>query len=423
MLTYTLRSVTISLSPQEQAGDAKWYAKYDDKKCVRNCDTANLYVPDTTTLYTVPTTTVLGYECGGFTTWSGQTTYPNNDAGLGACCSSAFGSLQSNYCKFQSTVGSSSGASPYPGSSWDPAAPTTIPGGLPIKWYADTSNSICKQDCIVGRPDPADLQCGGVVTAASTTLYATATACCLSMPWVTGCADKSEAGLGNPTDLFWASQDGCREDCAASTGSNCVAAPSTAKLYPDATTCCKNANSWLNLKYCVSRANLNFDESLATSAGTNEWYVSYEDGVCRQDCFDSAANNGCEFAQSGGLIFFSSAEACCKGTLASNDLEACIAGSEQGESITTVPTDRWYVSSGGSGGDQPCAQDCATVPAACGGIVAKTGVRLYDTATDCCKQAYSWMDQSLCQKLSENADQPTNMWYVDYGANGTYVLI
>jgi len=370
-----------------QAGDVKWYANYEDGKCVRNCDTDNLYQPGQNTLYTDPTTTVLGYECGGFATW--QTTYASS--ALASCCSAAFGSLQPNYCAYLSTVGSASSALPYPGSSWNPAdaaswvagswtTATQYPGEEAIKWYADTSNSICKQDCIVGRTDPSGLQCGGVVTTASTTLYATVTACCDSMPWVSACDTRSEAGEGNPTDLFWDSQDGCREDCAASNGANCVAAPSTAKLYPDATSCCKNANSWLNLKYCETRADKDFDESVAASKGTNEWYVSYEDGVCRKDCYNSGANQPCEFAESGGLTFFSSAEACCKGTLASNDLQACIDGSERGESITTVATDRWYVSSGGSGGDQPCAQDCAT-GIACGGIVAKTGVRLYDTET------------------------------------------
>jgi len=116
------------------------------------------------------------------------------------------------------------------------------------------------------------------------------------------------------------------------------------------------------------------------------------------------------------LTFFDSASSCCKALLGSNDEEACTTASEQGLTISTVATDKWYVS---TSGDQPCAQDCATgtTNAACGGIVAKTGVRLYDTVTECCDQAYGWLNEDLCEKESENTDEPTNLWYVDYGAN------
>jgi hypothetical protein len=179
--------------------------------------------------------------------------------------------------------------------------------------------------------------------------------------------------------------------------------------------CCKQANSWVDEDYCESRANPDFDEGAATSSGSDMWYVSYQDGVCRKDCYPAPGAAWCEWADSGSMTFFDSETSCCKALLGSNDEGACIAGSQQGLTISTVATNKWYVS---TSGDQPCAKDCDTSGnAECGGIVSKTGVRLYDSADDCCDQSYSWLNKDLCIKESENADAPTDLWYVDYGAN------
>lgn len=168
------------------------------------------------------------------------------------------------------------------------------------------------------------------------------------------------------------------------------------------------------MEWCETRAARDFS---STSTGTGQWFVDYEDGVCHKDCGDNSAE--CELATSGSLNFFSSASDCCKGSLGSVDQDACVQGSTQGLTISTVPTNKWYVASGGSGSDQPCKEDCETSSSApsCGGIVAKNGIRLYDSANDCCKQAYSWVAVDLCQVQSENADVHTLKWYVDYGAN------
>jgi hypothetical protein len=168
------------------------------------------------------------------------------------------------------------------------------------------------------------------------------------------------------------------------------------------------------LDWCTTRAARDFGP---TSTGTGQWFVDYEDGVCHKDCGD--ASSECELATSGSLRFFSTPSDCCKGSLASVDQEACVLGSQQGLTIGTVATGKWYVASGGSGSDQPCKQDCDTSSGSpsCGGIVAKNGIRMYDSASDCCKQAYSWVNDDLCEKQSENAGQHTGLWYVDYGAN------
>jgi hypothetical protein len=205
---------------------------------------------------------VLDYECGGFNSWSGQATY----ATIAACCSAAFGSQQPAYCAHQSQTGSKSPPDPYLG--------TSVPGSTTEeKWYADSSNSICKQDCPVGTAQ----QCGGTIKDASTDLYSDAATCCRNaLPWIdrTGCTTRSTNGEGQPTDLYWYSQEGCREDCSGTSQPNCASAPSTVKLYPDAETCCKNANSWLNLEWCKTRADPDFDPSKVSSTGSNLWCLS-----------------------------------------------------------------------------------------------------------------------------------------------------
>jgi len=389
-------------------GDGSWYGDQTDEKCVRNCDVLNLFKPDSSgskTLHSfavAPTDT--RYECGGLRPqWMEQ-----DYSSASVCCDTVFTSLQKEFCEYKSTTGSA-------------PAPTPAYTGT-YKWYVDGSNSVCKKDCIVGSDvvpatsptSSVDPACGGTIEEASVSLYTSAANCCSAqLAWLpsTGCETRSGVGEGNPTELFWASSDGCREDCTGS--DNCEAAPSSAKLYADAEECCKQANNWLDLEWCKTRAARDFGP---TSIGTGQWFVDYEDGVCHKDCGNASVE--CELATSGSLNFFSSASDCCKGSLASVDQDACVQGSNEGLTIGTVPTGKWYVASGGSGSDQPCKQDCETSSGSpCGGIVAKNGIRMYDSASDCCKQAYSWVNEDLCEKQSENAGQHTNLWYVDYGAN------
>jgi hypothetical protein len=380
-------------------GNAEWYISPSNDKCIRNCDTDNLFNPSSDRLRyantgTDYTDTEYEYECGGLLTY--QTSYGS----LTTCCSTHFQNLIPDYCEYLAEVGSETGVAAYAGTG--------------TKWYSDASNSICKKDCTVGSNTPVaspDPSCGGVITNSYIQLYDTAAACCSAeLSWVSGCETKSTAGEGEPTELYWPDPSGCREDC--DTASNCASAPSTARLYATAEECCKQANSWVDLDYCKTRADPAFTGTSAGSAGTNKWYVSYENGVCRNDCVTGDAS--CELADNGSLTFFDTAESCCKALLGSNDEDACVAGSDQGLSISTVPTSKWYVS---TSGDQPCAQDCATGTGACGGIVSKTGVRLYETAAECCDQAYGWLNEDLCEKLSLNAGDDTDLWYVDYGAN------
>jgi len=390
-------------------GDASWYGDQTDQKCVRNCDTLNLFDPASTNSLSLHSfaddpagSSNTEYECGGLRPeWLDQD-YVDEDV----CCENVFTSLQEDFCAYKSTTGSA-------------PAPTPAYTGT-YEWYVDGSNSICKQDCVVGSVTPTSspatsASCGGTIEASSVSLYTSEADCCSAqLAWLpsAGCEARSIAGENNPTDLFWASSDGCREDCTGST--NCESAPSSAKLYSDAEECCKKANNWLDLEWCETRAARDFS---STSTGTGQWFVDYEDGVCHKDCGNSSPE--CELATSGSLNFFSSASDCCKGSLGSVDQDACVQGSTQGLTISTVPTNKWYVASGGSGSDQPCKEDCETSGSApsCGGIVAKNGIRLYDSASDCCKQAYSWVDSDLCEKQSGNADQHTLKWYVDYGAN------
>jgi hypothetical protein len=313
-------------------GDVKYYAKYPDEKCVLNCDTDNLYNPVKVfqlVLYTFQLSTPhipeLGYQCGGLASLS-TTTYTN----VADCCKNALSTLNPNYCEWLSTTGSAPASPAYPGTE---------------KWYADSANQICVQDCIVGT---SGKQCGGTIKLASPTLYADAATCCKNtLPWVSACTERSTAGKGNPTNLYWDSPNGCRKDCTTTaTNVNCAPAPSTATLYADATTCCKSGNSWINLKWCESRADPTFSYTAITSPstgawGTGLWYVNYVDGVCRRDCFKSAtlaANAGCDFSLTGSTPYYTSAADCCKSALAWTDKVACENGSGSGLTISTVET-------------------------------------------------------------------------------------
>ncbi len=357
---------------------------------------ANLYDPSSATAFYEDSPKYI-YECGGLQT------YGTSYTALADCCSNSKPDLQPGYCAWLSTDGSNTFMlDPYPGTD---------------DWYSDASNSLCKKDCPVSTDEGSEA-CGGTITTAYTNLFSTAANCCSTeLSWLipVGCDTQSTNGQGVPTDLYWPSPSGCRQDCENQ--ANCAAAPSTSRIYSTADECCKQANSWVDEDYCKSRANPGFDEGDSTSSGSDMWYVSYQDGVCRKDCYPASGAPMCEWADSGSMTFFDSATSCCKALLGSNDEGACIAGSLQGLTISTVATNKWYVS---TSGDQPCAKDCdSSGVAECGGIVSKTGVRLFDSADDCCDQSYSWLNKDLCIKESQNVGAPTNLWYVDYGANGT----
>jgi hypothetical protein len=380
-------------------GDAQWYVDYTNNKCIRNCSPDNLFDPSSPLdLYT---DTDYSYECGGLK--------PASDASwadIADCCSNRLASLQPTYCAYRSEGGSDS-----------PPNPAVYPGTG--KWYADAGNSLCVQDYPVDAAQPTY---GGTVTAASTKLYTSAADCCsTSLPWVSECATRSSKGQGVPTDIYWASPDGCRMDC--NNDVNCAPAPTSAKLYQTANDCCTEANPWVNLDYCVSRADPAFDESDSATTGSNLWFVDYEDGVCRKDCYPSSADPECEWADNGSMTFYSTSTDCCSGALGSQNQYACVEASDNGETINSVATNKWYVT---SDSDQPCAEDCATSPATpCGGVIAKTGAKLYDSAAECCEQAYAWVDNDLCEKLSLNAAGATytNKWYVSYSDDGKYLQI
>ena len=374
-------------------GDAEWYVDYTNNKCIRNCSPDNLFDPNSDT--DKYTDTAYSYECGGLKPASDDSWTDIDD-----CCSNRLTSLQPTYCAYRSELGSSPAPTPaYPGTG---------------KWYADAGNSLCVQDYPVNAAQPTY---GGTVTAASTKLYTTAADCCsTSLSWVSGCATRSSAGQGVPTNIFWASPDGCRMDCTGSP--NCATAPTSAKLYQTAAECCAKANSWVNKDFCEKRAVSTFDESASTSSGTDLWFVDYEDGVCRKDCYPAGGSSPCDWADNGSMTFYSTSIDCCKGALGSQNQYACVEASDKGKTINTVATDKWYVK---SDSDQPCAQDCATGGSntACGGVIAKTGAKLYDSETECCQQAYAWVDNDLCEKLSLNVagNTYTNNWYVSYSDN------
>ena len=428
-----------SFTPQPQppaANAANWFADHSNKVCKRVCDVDNLFQPnDLDALWTAITSDVGGspfnsYECGGLLSYQGQAVY--SDAA--SCCADAYGDQNNDYCTFQSTEGLDTPPPEYPGT---------------LEWYGDSASGICVPDCpsgsfldttgpsVVTAATANTVPCGGIIKDAFTKLYADSAACCTGSALGSDaftCEARSNAGDGEATDKFFAGSDGCYNDCTV--GVNCKTAPKSSTLYATASECCQKHFSWLKEEYCETRAASSFSTSAFSPGGTDKWYVDYQNGVCRQDCFDNGATapspltttsppatNGpqCEYSDSGGLSlgWYDTATDCCKNKLPSVDQDSCILASISGEALNDVATDKWYVA---GNYDQPCAKDCAVATGSpeCGGIKAKNGDAFYADAATCCKTAFSWVDSDLCETLSADPDAHTNLWYVSYQDNSKY---
>jgi hypothetical protein len=375
------------------------------------------------------------YECGGLLSYTGQSVYSDATS----CCADAFGDQNNDYCTFQSTDGLAPAPTPeYPGT---------------LEWYGDSAAGICVPDCPSGSfldsaATPAVYAsasggtapyrpCGGIIKDAFTTLYADSAACCTGSsvgPDAFTCEARSDVGDGVATDKFFAGADGCYTDCTS--GANCKTAPASSTLYATALECCQKHFSWLKEDFCTTRAAATFVTSAVAPGGTDLWYVDYQNGVCKQDCFDNGtpapaplttsstpATNGpqCEYATSGGLSlgWYTTAADCCTNKLPSVDQDSCILASLSGEALDNTPTNKWYVT---GNYDQPCAKDCAVATGTpeCGGIKAKNGDAFYPDAATCCSTAFSWVDSDLCEELSADPDAHTDKWYVSYQDNSKY---
>lgn len=379
--------------------------------CKRECDVNNLFQPTAPTDQWESVTTDVGgstfqpYECGGLLSYPTPTVSVFADAA--SCCADAYGDQNSNYCEHQSTLGLAPAPAPaYPGTK---------------EWYGNSALGICVPDCPTGS-FLGTVPCGGVVKDAFTKLYATSAACCTGSnvgPDDFTCEARSDVGDGVATGEYFAGSDGCYSDCTGSP--NCQTAPKSSTLYASAGDCCDKHFSWVKKDYCTTRADPTFVTSADTPGGTNLWYVDWQNGVCKQDCFNAVA--GCDYAPSGGLDlgWYSSAEDCCKNKLPS--VQACKQASEEGTALDNTATGEWYVT---GNYDQPCAPDCpsgsvldsTTVP--CGGIKAKNGDKFYPDATTCCKTAFSWVNEDLCVTKSSDPNGHTEDWYVSYQDNSKY---
>ncbi|KAL7451899.1 hypothetical protein ACHAWC_003663, partial [Mediolabrus comicus] len=426
----------VSAGVPRPANAGNWFADHSNKVCKRECDVDNLYQPSALTTQWVSGTTNVGgsifesYECGGLLSYAGQSVY--SDAA--SCCTDAFGDQNNDYCTFQSTEGLAPAPTPeYPGT---------------LEWYGDSAAGICVPDCPSGSfldstgtvvasatgSNTPYVPCGGIIKDAFTTLYADSAACCTGSsvgPDAFTCEARSDVGDGVATDKVFAGADGCYTDCTGT--ANCKTAPASSTLYATASECCQKHFSWLKEEYCVKRADPAFVTSAVAPGGTDLWYVDYQNGVCKQDCFadgtlapaplftsSTPATNGpqCEYATSGGLSlgWYTTAADCCTNKLPSVDQDSCILASLSGEALDNTPTDKWYVT---GNYDQPCAKDCAVDPLdkECGGIKAKNGDAFYADAATCCSTAFSWVNSNLCEALSRDPDAHTNKWYVSYQDN------
>lgn len=347
------------------------------------------------------------YECGGLLSYPTPTQAVYSDAS--SCCKDVYGDQNNDYCTFQSTEGLAPAPTPpYTGTD---------------KWYADSGKGICVPDCPTGS-DLGGVPCGGIVKDAFTTLYADSAACCTGSALGSDaftCEARSDAGAGVATEKYFAGADGCYNDCTGDP--NCKTAPASSTLYATALACCQKHFSWLKQEYCTTRADSEFVTSADTPGGTNLWYVDYQNGVCKQDCFDTGSAPECKYSSSGGLSlgWYSTAADCCKNKLPSVG-DVCTKASTDGTALDNTATDKWYVT---GNYDQPCAKDCAVNlgDTGCGGIKAKNGDALYADAATCCSTAFSWVDKARCEALSADPKGPgayTNKWYVSYQDNSKY---
>lgn len=120
-----------------------------------------------------------------------------------------------------------------------------------MKFYADQSASVCKQDC----PAANGLPCGGSPPDTSLKLYSSLESCCAAkIAWEPSCVDKSNGnepqGTGNRYYVNWGLTK-CALDCPEGSADGCGGvAKSWDTTYATSASCCA-AISWVDSTQCV----------------------------------------------------------------------------------------------------------------------------------------------------------------------------
>lgn len=328
-------------------GTNAYYPKYQESKCVKDCDPA-------------------GAGCGGILTDGSVPMYNS----VAACCAGSLGHMDAALC-----------------------AEFSVPSGGTNKYFPDAHRSICLKDCEPG----ASVGCTRI-TSPSAKLYPSLDTCCESMPWVSSeyCHSRSmEQRSGK-----WFADDGnhiCRQDCE--TGATCEDLDdATETLYESSLQCCQEGLTWVPVDKCNTLSQGN------PLTGSNKWFVSYEVGEER--CFRECLPEG---GSCGGLAhldieLFDDAKTCCTNKLSYKSLSYCEVAST---GSTYTGTSLYYVDYPNS----RCVMDCDDAIADCGGIITDRSTELFNTVTECCDAKLPSLDQSLCLSRSNEASTGTGKYY------------
>lgn len=151
--------------------------------------------------------------------------------------------------------------------------------------------------------------------------------------------------------------------------------------------------------------------------GSFKYYVDYVNNRCVQDCrtvgvFIDGIGGECKLP--GGIIdpfeidLYEDAASCCAAKLSHVNPDLCESNSDPDSAA--AGTGMYYADSTTGDGCALDQDDCTSVSATveCR-RTSDPSVRLYATVEDCCANALSWVDESLCMK--ETTGFPTGSWF------------
>ena len=185
----------------------------------------------------------------------------------------------------------------------------------------------------------------------------------------------------------------CVQDCPVN-GASCGGLAMAYKtLFADETKCCEEKLRYISVGLCTANSRGN-----GTYAGSNQWYVDYENNKCVQDC-DSATPGCGGIIEHPGTTLYADALACCAAKLSYIDVDLCASNSDP----TSTGTGKFYVDFQNS----VCLEDSDT------GIRTNASVVLYDTLPECCSRALSWVNSAFCESRS-NGTGYSSQWFVNY---------
>jgi len=152
-------------------------------------------------------------------------------------------------------------------------------------------------------------------------------------------------------------------------------------IKPTLEECCETHFRWAKSQ-CMADGGADI-----SSFATEKWYISWEDEMCVQDCFDSdkTATKNCGGLANAWKTLHADAETCCNAHMFWA-VEGCVTKSNN---IVVNPADlgtgKYYIkypSQTGADNDR-CVKDCDASIAGCGGLKENWNP-LYETADDCC---------------------------------------